>query len=532
MIALYIRLSEADGDLDGDKAESNSVTNQRRLLSDFVAREPELSGKPVREFIDDGFTGSNFDARPAFNEMMDEVRAGAVECVVVKDLSRFGRDYVDAGRYIEQVLPFMHVRFIAVGDGYDSASARSAVDEALDLGLRNIMNANYSRELSAKIKAANMSKWKRGKHINSVPLFGYAKDPEDSSKLIIDEEAAGYVRTAFELACQGMHAADIAREMNVRGIPGPGQYKMQRGIAKAKNGVTKLKNPGWDSSKVCVLLRNVAYTGTLVGHKEQVVVMARDAKRRVPKEEQIITENAHPAIVSNEVFERAQAVVPQIDVSRRVTCKRSCFTGLVRCPTCHESLNVQRRKRGDYYMTKCTCERPGGKRYRILRTDLEAAVAEAIAARKNGKHDANDQGQNAKGLAPKLQCAEAKLAQVQQELESAKAQRMELYERYASEAVSRDEYLDAKTPIDERISVAKAALSKAEDDVAALRRDSARVGKQAREAAALADAAPAAKGKAVDDETVRGFVKRIEVWGPHDLRVIAYDDEAAGTPGW
>ncbi|MBU5406505.1 recombinase family protein [Paraeggerthella hongkongensis] len=517
MIALYIRLSEADGDLDGDKAESNSVSNQRKLLADYVAKAPELAGQETHEFIDDGFTGSNFDKRPAFNQMLECVKAGMVTCVICKDLSRFGRDYVDAGRYIEQVFPFMRVRFIAIGDNYDSDQLQQPANDAINLGLRNIMNASYSRELSVKIKSANASKWKRGKHINSVPLFGYRNDPQDCTKLLVDEEAAEYVRLAFELAASGLRPCDVARELNRRGVPGPGKYKMDRGIAKAKYGVAELKNPGWDGSKVSTLLRNVAYLGTLVGHKEQVVCVGRDIKRAVPEEERYVTENAHEALVDTATFEAAQKVL--VSRKRRANVKKdetSPLVGFVRRAGCGHTLTFNRRKKGNYFLADCACAREAHERWRIYERDLESAVAKAIAREKElmGRSVAEARKKRA---ADNLACRRADLAleKAKRALDAAREKRRSLYERYALREVEREDYLLEKKSIDADIAASTAEVEQLEAALEKARADAARNKQDMHAVSALCGDGP----DKLDRATIGTFVDCVIVHGPDRIEV-------------
>ncbi len=189
---IYTRLSRDDSDKE-EKAESNSITNQKALIRDFLSGHPEI--EIVSEHEDDGYSGVNFD-RPGFNAMMDEIRSGKVNCVVVKDLSRFGRNYIEAGNYIERVFPFMNVRFIAINDGYDSAEKRSQSD-SLIIPFKNLINDAYCKDISIKIRSQLEIKRKKGEYIGSFAAYGYLKDPQDKNKLIVDPFAAEVVRSIF-----------------------------------------------------------------------------------------------------------------------------------------------------------------------------------------------------------------------------------------------------------------------------------------------------------------------------------------------
>ena len=207
---LYLRLSRDDG----DKEESNSITGQRELLRDFIRTRPELREYAVR--IDDGFTGSNFD-RPSFKKMLEDVKAGRTNCIIVKDLSRFGRNYLDAGEYIEKIFPFLGVRFIAVNDNYDSFGEKNASDE-LVIPFKNLINEAYCRDISVKVRTQLEVKRKSGQYIDVFAVYGYLKDEADKNHLIVDEYAADIVRDIFSWKLEGMSPQDIASRLNHNGV--------------------------------------------------------------------------------------------------------------------------------------------------------------------------------------------------------------------------------------------------------------------------------------------------------------------------
>ncbi len=199
--AKYIRLSAEDVDLGKDgKIESNSVTNQRNLLDAVISRTPELADSHVVEFCDDGWSGKNFE-RPAFLEMIAQVRAGEIQCIIVKDLSRFGRDYLTVGNYISCVFPFLGVRFIAVNDGFDSI--RPADIDSLETSFKALIYDLYSRDLSRKVRSAKRFRAQRGDFLSPFAPYGYIKDPADNHRLIIAPEAAETVRRIFRLTADG-----------------------------------------------------------------------------------------------------------------------------------------------------------------------------------------------------------------------------------------------------------------------------------------------------------------------------------------
>ncbi len=213
---LYLRLSRDDG----DKEESNSITGQRELLRDFIRTRPELREYAVR--IDDGFTGSNFE-RPSFKKMLEDVKAGRTNCIIVKDLSRFGRNYLDAGEYIEKIFPFLGVRFIAVNDNYDSLGGKNASDELI-IPFKNLINEAYCRDISVKVRTQLEVKRKSGQYIGAFAVYGYLKDETDKNRLVADEYAADVVRDIFKWKLEGMSPQDIAARLNHSGIIDRDEY--------------------------------------------------------------------------------------------------------------------------------------------------------------------------------------------------------------------------------------------------------------------------------------------------------------------
>ncbi|MCD7887767.1 MAG: recombinase family protein, partial [Clostridiales bacterium] len=210
MVAFYIRLSRLDDDLDEHKRQSNSVENQRKLLNDCLAEFPDLRNEETEEFIDDGWSGTDFQ-RPAFQRMLTLIKKRTVTTVMVKDFSRFGRNYVECADYLEKLFPFLGTRFISVADRYDSG--RAGEEQQMELAVKNIVNSYYSQDLSWKITSTFDVKREKGEFFFNAP-YGYRKDPECRGKILIDDEAAAIVRRIFSLACKGWGPGDIAKCLN------------------------------------------------------------------------------------------------------------------------------------------------------------------------------------------------------------------------------------------------------------------------------------------------------------------------------
>jgi DNA invertase Pin-like site-specific DNA recombinase len=230
VIGKYIRLSQADRDLmkKENKSESESVSHQKALIQNYISCDAELCGCAQYEFYDDGYSGTNFE-RPSFERLLEKIKKGEINCVIVKDFSRFGRDYIELGDYLERIFPFLGVRFISINDHYDSQDYKGTTG-GLDVVMKNIVYDYYSKDLSVKVKTAKYQKMKQGKYLGGHVPYGLMKDPDDKHKLIIDPEAAAVVREIFDMAIAKMRLIDMARILNERGVESPGQYYRRKEV--------------------------------------------------------------------------------------------------------------------------------------------------------------------------------------------------------------------------------------------------------------------------------------------------------------
>ena len=249
----YLRLSREDG----DKEESNSIANQRQFIMDYVSRQDDIV--LMREYCDDGFTGTNFE-RPRFRMMMSAIERGEADCVIVKDLSRFGRDYIDSGKYIQKIFPMLGVRFIAINDNVDSG--RSDRSDDLIIPFKNLINDSYCRDLSLKLRGQFRVQRKKGEYIGAYVFFGYVKSKTDRHKLEIDPFAADVVREIFQMKLKGNSQQQIADDLNAKGIPAPAEYKKLCGL-KYQSGFQQGAESCWTAVAVTRILTNRIYTGCL-----------------------------------------------------------------------------------------------------------------------------------------------------------------------------------------------------------------------------------------------------------------------------
>ena len=294
-IAIYIRLSKEDKMC---KTESNSITMQRILLQRYV--EKHFSDYTLLEFCDDGYTGTNFE-RPGMQAMLEMVKNSEIDCIIVKDFSRFARDYIELGSYLEQIFPFMGVRFISVNDDYDSQNYRGSLAD-IDVNFKNLLYDLYSKDLSQKVRSSLAVRKEKGEYVSGSSPFGYEKDPQDRHKLLIEEDEAEIVKNIFLLTLEGNTCGEIARLFNKAGVKTPIEFKIEKGKTRR---VPKSGRFLWNSSTICSILRNEVYIGNIVQRKYTKEFVG--GKNRLnPPEDWLISYHHHEPIIEKEVFDKVQ----------------------------------------------------------------------------------------------------------------------------------------------------------------------------------------------------------------------------------
>ena len=334
--AAYCRLSREDG----DRIESNSIAGQRALLEDCIDRDPSLRLAAV--YTDDGYTGTSF-TRPGFQRMIRDIEAGVIDCIVVKDLSRFGRDYIDTGRYLERWLPAHGVRFISLGDRIDSE--KQSYD--LLVPFKNVLNTQYARDISDKVRSAVRSKQERGQFIGAFASYGYRKSPADRNHLEIDPVAAQVVRRVFSLYESGAGKARIARILNADGIPCPSEYKRLNGD-RYHNGARNDRTAYWTYSTIHRMLQNRMYAGDMEQGRSPRSGMHGRAKK-LDRSQWVIVPDTHEPIVSREQFNRVQQLLKQNARQPDFRQNVSPFAGFLKCGDCGRALCKLTRSGGTCY---------------------------------------------------------------------------------------------------------------------------------------------------------------------------------------
>ena len=450
---LYLRLSRDDG----DKEESNSITGQRELLRDYISQRPELREFAVR--VDDGFSGSTFE-RPSFLKMIEDVKAGRTDCIIVKDLSRFGRNYLDAGEYIEKIFPFLGVRFIAVNDNYDSLGDKKASDDLI-IPFKNLINEAYCRDISVKIRSQLEIKRKNGQFLGSFAAFGYLKDEQNKNKLVVDQYAADIVRDIFKWKLEGVSPQDIADALNKLGVLSPMEYKRSLGMKFTTSFKTNSKAL-WSAGTVIRVLKNPIYTGVLVQGKE--TTPSYKVHKRITKDESdwSVIEDSHEAIISKIDFDSVQKVL-KCDTRRSPGSKAvGLFSGMIFCGDCGASMVRKTVPAGEkkyvYYVCSVHKQDKSCSPHRIRDNALEEIVLDSLKQHISEVVDMSEL-LTITDTAP-LRTAQAQKVQRQldkkhEEYEKLQKLLMSLYENLADGIIDREEYTRLKASFTARADEAE-----------------------------------------------------------------------------
>lgn len=376
--ALYLRLSRDDTDIDGRrKTESNSISSQRDLLRAYVQSHEDLQIYDI--YIDDGYSGADFH-RPEFERMMEDVYAGKVNCVIVKDLSRFGRDYIEAGRFIQKTFPAFSVRFIAVSDNYDSLSADNT-DSDLVLPVKNFVNDSYCRDISMKVRAHQKAKRMEGKCIAAFTVYGYMKSPDDKNYLIVDDYAADIVKKIFAWKIAGMSLGAIAGKLNNLGILSPMEYKKSLGI-KYVTGFGSTGTAKWSAVSIKRILTNRVYIGYMEQGKQEKI--SYKVKKRIakPENEWAQVKNTHEAIVSEIDFFMVQELLGYDGRSSADSDTANLFSGILMCADCKSPMikrvNTYKGTRKVFYICQTKNKSQGCSRHSIEENVLKRIVLKEI----------------------------------------------------------------------------------------------------------------------------------------------------------
>ena len=458
---IYARLSRDDG----DKLESDSIINQKALIRDFLSKHPEIHA--VSEKTDDGYSGVNFD-RPAFQEMMEDIRSGKINCVVVKDLSRFGRNYIEAGNYIERVFPFLGVRFIAINDNYDSLDRNQS--DSLIIPFKNLINDAYCKDISVKIRSQLEIKRKKGQFIGAFAAYGYLKDEEDHNKLVVDTYASEIVRAIFKWKIQGMSQGRIANKLNMQGVLCPMEYKLSLGM-KVQTNFRVHKKALWSSKTVTRILTNEIYTGVLVQGK--VGTPNYKIKKIMPRDEAdwIRVEGVIPVIIDRDMFDSVQMILakdiriaPEEDVVYPLS-------GFVKCADCGQNM-VRKSYNSDgkaysYFICSTRKAGKGCSTHSISEEKLTDVVLQMVSKQIDSVCEMEKMLDIVDSLPEKQANVfnyDAQVVRLKEEIERNKSFKLKLYENLQEDLIGQDEYFLFKKSYAVKIAEAEAAIRAIEDE--------------------------------------------------------------------
>lgn len=511
MIAMYLRLSMSDGDLGTDgKEESNSIENQRALMYDFVEQRNDVSGE-VKEYIDDGYSGTNFN-RPAFQEMLEDMKKGRISVLLTKDLSRLGRNYIEVGDYMEQIFPMLGVRYIAINSNYDS-NDHPGNTMGIEMSMMNLLNTMYSKDLSKKVKSGLKTRWKNGKSTCAMAPFGYRKDPEHVDKWIIEPEAAKIVRRIFELALEGKSILGIADTMNQERIMTPGQYREKYGYMSRVNRKVCDSEWLWNGNTVRKILKEYSYTGALVAGRATAIIVGAPTRRKVPESDQVIFEGHHEPIVTKEEFQQARSIVRSINPRGIINHDDYAFGKVVYCGNCGLKMAVStgldryfqcshKKNTGKY--SKCNDARYPAEKVEFV---VRRALRRQLLLLEKLDKDLETAQLEAPDHTEEIQRMKARL-------QTLKAGKTQDYEAYAERLIDKDTYLrrrKEKTEQIEEIEDSLHQLTDPEERLADLKKDADHYMNLANQLYSLSELTPA---------MVEAFIERINIYDEDHVEII------------
>lgn len=447
--ALYIRLSREDG----DKAESLSVANQRLLLTEFVNKQNDLYLYDV--YIDDGYTGTSF-TRPNFQRMLQDIEDKKVECVVVKDLSRLGRNMPKVSEYVNEYFPSKKVRFIAVNDGIDKQYYDVDTGENMMIDVKNMFNGFYPRDISKKVRSTFRSKQSNGQFIGAFAGFGYKKSKSDHNKLEIDEYAAEIVKRIFSMYLAGLGQNTIVRRLNDEGIPCPAEYKKRCGL-NYHNGNQLDTTSYWTYSTVHRILQNEIYIGNMVQNKSFRQICKKSAVS-LPREKWIVVENTHQPIIDKNTWEQVQNLLKGNARQTGLSGKIHMFAGFLKCGDCGRAMVKISRKKDNCF--NCGSYNRYGKKFCTIHKITERGLEEIILK------DLNFIIKSIKNIRLLIEEEQKKqrkdmphliggVSECQSEIDRFTKKKERAYEDYSDGIISREDYLKYKEKYENQILALK-----------------------------------------------------------------------------
>lgn len=463
--AAYLRLSQEDG----DKQESDSIRGQRQLIRDYEKQHPGI--RVVREYADDGYSGTNFD-RPDFQRMLKDAQSGQIDCIIVKDLSRLGRNYIGTGKYTERIFPSLGIRFISINDNYDSASSDYAADSVI-LPFKNLINDAYSRDISVKIRSQLDVKRRQGGFIGSFAAYGYKKAEDNHNRLVADGYAAGIVQKIFKWKLDGWSCQAIAGKLNADGVLSPLEYKRIQGM-NYNCGFRAKEKAQWTHVQVRRILENELYIGNMVQGKYRKLNYKLKQIRAVPENEWIRVEGTHPPLIEEASFERVQELL-MLDTRAAGEKGSNIFSGLVRCADCGQSMvrRVGGTKKNRRVYLHCSTYKSGlgCSSHLVSEEKLLEAVKTMIRIQAVETAQLGEVAQRIRESPDgswKKNGAEGHIKALSAEIERYRTLRLQLYEDRNAGILSEEDYIQFSSSFTRKLEEALTAKERAEEELKAL----------------------------------------------------------------
>ena len=468
-VAVYLRLSLED-EWGMEVRESNSISSQRILIRSFIRQDEELKEYEVKEFCDDGWSGTGMD-RPGMNRLLAEVKKNRVQCIVVKDMSRFSRDYIEMGTYLGQIFPFMGVRFIALGDHYDSRE-HGGTTIGIDTAFQTLLYDLYSKDVSVKVKASFENKCANGEYVFGQVPFGYRKSTEERNTVIVEEKEAEVVRYIFSLAVQGKGSTGIAVQLRREGIPTITQ--MRKPDKKTEDG----KAHAWSSQAVRNILNNRFYLGEMAYGKTVRKSVGSKNGIRIPKEEWKVIPDHHEALVTPEVFAQVSKFRPELSTKQKR--EKNPLTGKLHCGGCGYAM-VYKPLQGKNKYRRFECHKHSLLKIPECCTYFNADILEELVLSMINK-ELMMRGEAAVQEKSLRMFQKARIMEIRKQLENLhqkKKQAMDskeaLYERYAAGGMTPEEYRREADGLDQQAGLLKRQIHDGEEEILKLEEECERL---------------------------------------------------------
>lgn len=424
-----------------EKSESESISNQRLLLKHYISLNKELNTFNIKEYVDDGYSGTSLN-RPALQRLFEDVKDGRVSCIIVKDISRFMRDYITLGDYLENIFPFLGVRFISVNDGYDSIK-ESGIEMDMDIQFKGLLSEFYARETAEKVRNSLFTLKKQGKNIQGNPPYGYMRDPADRTKIIIDEKTGEYVKRVFSMTLKGYSPVQIARIFNKESVITPSERKKEiTGHTYRNSGIHTKNHPKviWMNASILSILKNEMYTGTFIFNTLRKTKLYGGLTKKIPSKEWERIYNHHLPLISYEDFNRVQSILASRVVKHMLNSKKktkSALQDVLYCKDCGHSLRITQS--GKYRKLDCpTCRVKGIKTNFEKIQVIEERVLQLL------KDNTEVPERNVKKSIKEIYSLSV-------EIEKLEKKKIKSFEEYKADKISREDFIKIKNEINDKI---------------------------------------------------------------------------------